>query len=166
MIFESKQEYDELVEEVEQDLENSTKKKKKVKPKKEEGIGGTIPFADVLPPSFGHKSGKKHDAWVEGFESRILKILKEQEAVGEVQPMGTLGHNNPRVDPYSTPGKKRRAKSDDYGSTRKGEGTPESQKKEFGAKGPLEKLAEKLASETETADEIEQDQQKSEEETP
>ena len=95
------------------------------------------------------------------YESRILKVLKEKEAVGEIQAVGALGRNNPRVDPSVTPGKQRRAKSDDYGSMRKGEGTPESQKKEFGAKDPLEELI----SDMETADETEQDQQESEKET-
>jgi hypothetical protein len=160
MIFESKQELDELVDEVEQEFENKKKKKKPEKPKEGEGVGGAIPLSDVLPPSFGRESGETKDAWVEGFEDRILKVIKEKEAVGEIQSINALGHNNPRVNPSDTPSKQRRAKADKYGSTRKGEGTPESQKKKFGAEDPLTKLATELGE-----DETEQDQQGSEEET-
>jgi hypothetical protein len=165
MIFESKKEYDELIDEIEREL-TTTKKKEPIEDKEDENIGGRIPINKIRPPSAGHESGKKQDAWVENFESRVLKILKEKEAVGEVQKIskngqaGVLGHNNPEVNP-STKSSEERARFDDYGSKRKKKGSPESQKKEPG----LQDLFKGLTSETEAEDETKQNQQESEEET-
>ena len=163
MIFESKKEYDELIDEVEREL-TTTKKKEPIEDKEDEGIGGRIPINKIRPPSAGHESGKKQDAWVENFESRVLKVLKEKEAVGEIKKVnksvqvGILGHNNPEVS-SSTESSEERANFDDYGSKRKKKDTPESQKKELGAKD----LFKELTPEAEAVDETEQDQQESEE---
>lgn len=161
MIFESKKEYDELVNEIERELVDAKKEDKLEKRKEDEGPGGKIPFNKIQPPRIGHENGRRSSAWVEDFETRILKILKEKEAVGEIQPVSTLGRNNPRVEYDSTPNKQSRSKADSYGSTRKGKGTPESQKKSFGPQDPIDKLAAELGD----SDEAEQDQQGSEEET-
>jgi len=145
MIFESRKEYKELVDEVEEALDLD-----ETEEDKEDDVWGQIPLAKVKVPSDGRRSGNRQnsDFVMENVEDRIIRIIKEREAVGEIKPVGALGRNNPRTEGDVTPSKARRAKSDEYGSTRKGDGNPESQNDGADPDDPIEKLAAEMDDET------------------
>ena len=167
MIFESYEEYNNLVEEVSKEL---SKKPKKEKPKddfvKDDPVGGSIPLDDVLPPSKGHTVGDRvpntsannqpyyGGPWLEhSLEERLHSLLKEisedndqtvnaqqdarQGKVGRIAPLGHAGNAS------NTKAAKERVVADPMSRIKKAglvQGNPESDESEEEGGEPSEEM--------------------------
>ena len=92
MIFE---EFEELVNEVARSMRTDKKSKKKRIPKPnpdDDKVGGELAIDEVLPPAYGHQAGPRipnstnksiGDAWFEGIESRLSKLLEAVQGPGD-----------------------------------------------------------------------------------